>query len=102
MEATNVTAVVPAVKICASVRLPKEVVFPHSNHAALVLPAGLMVPCNSAELEVIPAASFVAMDGLLSSEYPATALNKSTQKRIPKRPAYLTTFSPSFGHPGPA
>ena len=70
---------------------------PHSNHPAVAPPAGLIVPCNSAEFDVTAVASFVATDGLVPSEKPATAPNKSTVIRIPKRPACFTVASLAQG-----
>ena len=40
-----------------------EVVVPHSNHTDIVLPPGLTIPRNSAELDVTALASLVATLG---------------------------------------
>ncbi len=84
IDATSVTELVPTAKTCGSVRFPRELVVPHSNHPAAALPPVLIVPCSSAEPAVTAVAPFVVMDGVPVSEYAATAPNKNIDTMIPK------------------
>src|SRR5690349_1167391 len=87
MVAASVIVAEPSEKTLGSVRLPSEVVVPHSNHPAEDPPPVTRNPFNWAEFEVTPVASFVVTDGvgtgIVICEYPATTAEENTHTNIP-------------------
>ena len=71
-------------KTCGSVRLPSELVVPHSNHPAEETPPGTRFPFSAAEFAVIAVASFVVAEAVLVWEYPAKTPNDKTYIKTPK------------------
>lgn len=92
IDATKVIVAEPSEKICGSVRLPRELVVPHSNHPAEETPPGTRVPFKVAEFDVTAVASFVVADAVLLEpvdpvlvcEYPVSAPNNDIHINNPK------------------
>jgi hypothetical protein len=84
IDAASVIVADPSEKICGSVRLPNDVVVPHSNHPAEETPAGTRVPFKVAEFEVTAVASLVVADAVFACGYPVSTPSNRIHTSIPK------------------